>query len=530
MDAIERSDAIEQATMTRVVEIYTGALRKALKNKKAFLQKIADVDSGKIKPPQYYVDRGEVDKWREGFVRELMRQNKVIDGIMEQLNAAGADAAALIRDSMVDIYNANRQEATARLAIEADQLGVSATFAQYDKRQIAVLLQEQQSPFSRLAYQNMGQNPAIRRRLQNELAQATILGESQREIIKRIRKVTGQTVAQARRVAQTERTRVQSQARWQAGNEAAAMGLRVYNTWSTRMINSRESHIALNGKAAMQGERFPGSVLRYPGDPDGRAADVINCHCVLEPHIMRKNQMLNENGEIVDGQVQSLPEYTDCKTIAEAEKFISQYVDASEFYSVGISYKGVHLDVANKINEAIHKVYTMFDLPKLGGIAAPAKNTKIGKLITSHAGYLSIRKSLVLNRENTGSIAAFEKGLIDDKKAMHDILTHPERYDFSKASRRFMSLIEKSRTSGRGIVPETIDEAIYHEMGHHFENVITREQKEKIKERMGMYAELVSGYASDSYSEYIAESFTSYMKGESKIDSYLQSIFDGFRR
>lgn len=298
MDAIERSDAIEQATMTRVVEIYTGALRKALQNKKAFLRKIADVDSGKIKPPQYYVERGEVAKWREGFVRELMRQEKVIDGIMEQLNAAGADAAALIRESMVDIYNANRQDATKTLALEADQLGVSAAFAQYDKRQIAVLLQEQQSPFSRLAYQNMGQNPAIRRSLQNEMAQATILGESQRDIIKRIRKVTGQTVAQARRVAQTERTRVQSQARWQAGNEAAAMGLRVYNTWSTRMINSRESHIALNGKAAMQGERFPGSVLRYPGDPEGPAREVINCFCVLVPNLLAPGEYIDSNGNV----------------------------------------------------------------------------------------------------------------------------------------------------------------------------------------------------------------------------------------
>lgn len=298
MDAVERSDAIEQATMTRVIEIYTGALRKALKSKKAFLRKIADVDSGKIKPPQYYVDRGEVDKWREGFVRELMRQEKVIDGIMEQLNAAGADAAALIRESMVDIYNANRQEATKTLALEADQLGVSVTFAQYDKRQIAVLLQEQQSPFSRLAYQNMGQNPAIRRRLQNELAQATILGESQQEIIKRIRKVTGQTVAQARRVAQTERTRVQSQARWQAGNEAAAMVLRVYNTWSTRMINSRESHIRLNGKSALQGERFPGSVLRFPGDPEGPAREVINCFCVLVPNLLAPDEYIDSNGNV----------------------------------------------------------------------------------------------------------------------------------------------------------------------------------------------------------------------------------------
>ena len=298
MDAVERSDAIEQATMTRVVEIYAGALRKALKSKKAFLQKIADVDSGKIKPPQYYVERGEVDKWREGFVRELMRQEKVIDGIMAQLDAAGADAAALIRDSMVDIYKANRQEATETLALEAGQMGVSATFAQYDKRQIEVLLQEQQSPFSRLAYQNMGQNPAIRRRLQNELAQATILGESQQEIIKRIRKVTGQTVAQARRVAQTERTRVQSQARWQAGNESAAMGLRVYNTWSTRMINSRESHIRLNGKSALQGERFPGSVLRFPGDPEGPAREVINCFCVLVPRLLAPDEYIDSNGSV----------------------------------------------------------------------------------------------------------------------------------------------------------------------------------------------------------------------------------------
>ena len=298
MDAIERSDAIEQATMTRVIEIYTAALHKALKNKKAFLQKIADVDSGKIKPPQYYVERGEVDKWREGFVRALIRKDEVIDGIMEQLDAAGADAAALIRGSMVDIYNANRQEATDTLSLAAKQMGVNATFAKYEKRQIDVLLQEQQSPFSKLAYQNMGQNPAIRRRLQNELAQATILGESQLEIIKRIRKVTGQTLAQAQRVAQTERTRVQSQARWQAGNEAEQMGLRVYSFWRTRMVRSRESHIALNGKAAMQGERFPGSVLRYPGDPDGRAEDVINCHCVLEPHILRRGYRVTDDGRV----------------------------------------------------------------------------------------------------------------------------------------------------------------------------------------------------------------------------------------
>ena len=84
----------------------------------------------------------------------------------------------------------------------------------------------------------------------------------------------------------------------QALDVAEQMGLRVYNIWRTRMVRSRESHIALNGKAAMQGERFPGSVLRYPGDPNGRAEDVINCHCVLEPHILRRGYRIDKDGEL----------------------------------------------------------------------------------------------------------------------------------------------------------------------------------------------------------------------------------------
>lgn len=289
MDAYDRSSAIEHATMTRVAEIYAGALRQALKNKKAFLQKVKDVDTGKIKPPQYYVDTDQVHKWKQGFLRELVRQNAVIDGIMKELNKAGVEAAELIRNSMADIYQANREETVSRISEASGGMAVQGSFSTYNKKQIDALVEEGQSPFSKLAYENMGRNPAIRRRLQNELGMAAILGESQREIIKRIRKVTGQTVAQARRVAQTERTRVQSQARWQTGREAAAMGLTIVNEWSTRMVNSRDSHVALNGQKKPQGEAFRtiwGNELRYPGDPSAPAKEVINCHCVLVPDVV----------------------------------------------------------------------------------------------------------------------------------------------------------------------------------------------------------------------------------------------------
>ena len=292
MNAIERCDALEATLMARIAEIYAGALRTAIKKRAAFLRKIEAVDEGRIKPPQYYIDTDQVDKWREGFVRELIRQENVIEGIMDELKKAGVQAADLIRGSMPEYYAINREEAVGILSE-----GMDGTLREQTRRQIKILLEERESPFSKLAYQNLGQSPAIRRRLQNELAQATILGESQAKLIKRIMAVTGQAQWQAKRVAQTERTRVQSQARWDAGNEAMALGVKVVNEWSARMINTRDTHAELDGKVSLQGEYFPGSPLRYPGDPTAPAREVINCHCVLIPDVLREGQM------VVDGRV-----------------------------------------------------------------------------------------------------------------------------------------------------------------------------------------------------------------------------------
>ena len=288
MNAEERSNRIESAALSRVTAIYAKALETALKEKRAFLSKIKAIDEGRIKPPQYYVDRDMVDKWREGFVQQLIRQEGIIDGIIKELNRAGVQAADVIKQSLREVYAVNRKEAAEIIAQSPEGMRAGISFAMPKGREIEVLMAKNESPFSKLAYENMGKNPVIRKRLQAELAQAAILGESQREIIKRIRKVTGQSEYQARRVAQTERTRVQSQARWQVGQEAKEKGVRVVNEWSARMVNTRDSHAALDGKKKPQGEPFVtiwGNELRFPGDPQAPAREVINCHCVLIPDV-----------------------------------------------------------------------------------------------------------------------------------------------------------------------------------------------------------------------------------------------------
>lgn len=299
-DAIDRSDAIEQALITRLAGIYADALKTALRKQSTFFQQIRDIDSGKIKPPQRAVDMGRVDEWRAEYVRRLLRQQKVIDGIIAELNKAGVAAAKIIRKNMAEIWRVNREDITTTVKREAAKQDIDAIYVKYNTRQIDVIMQEEEQPFSRIAYRNLGQNPAVRRRLQNELAQATVLGESQRDIIKRIREVTGQSYKQAKRVAQTERTRVQSQARWQAGQEAAEMGIRIANQWRCKMMKtSRDTHVERDGKWALQDDVFPGSVMHYPGDPAGGPREVINCHCVLIPHVLGKNEEIDADGNLV---------------------------------------------------------------------------------------------------------------------------------------------------------------------------------------------------------------------------------------
>lgn len=224
------------------------------------------------------------------------------------------------------------------------------------------------------------------------------------------------------------------------------------------------------------------------------------------------------------------PAFTPAKTIEEAEVFAKQFVDESGFGAIGTSYAGVHLDVANEVNHALSDVFGSFDIPKLGGIAAPAKNTKLGKMVNSHAAYSPIRKSILMDRTKTKNASTMLEGLMADKEAITNILTHPERYDFTKLSARLRKIIEASAPTGRSIVPETIAESIIHELGHHMERSVTKEGWDIIKAGMDKYATKVSGYAVDSPSEYFAESFASYMKGEDCIDPAIRAIFDGMRK
>lgn len=225
-------------------------------------------------------------------------------------------------------------------------------------------------------------------------------------------------------------------------------------------------------------------------------------------------------------------QFTPAKTIEEAEKFAENFVDRNRFGAVGISYQGIDLSVANKVNRTLANLYDRYEVDKFGGIVSPAGNTKLGQSIqNATAAYSPIRNSFLLNRKSLRNEKAFIDHVKADQKAINDYIAHPEKYDLSKVSKAVATVFKNAKTSGRGTVPETVEEALYHEFGHVLEKRIKKmENASTLEERMSSYAGNISGYAATEFGEYIAESFASFMKGEDKADPMMVEAFKSLER
>lgn len=332
--ALRASDELEKALVMRIEHEYGKETLKAIRDLKGFFR---DVEALEQKKPPAWMDEAAQKRWKRRELDALVQKHRVESRVMEAIRTAGAIAAPLIWDFLAQVYRENAsqtveeaqeahpQQSTAQRAEQYPQEPAQNTisrqsepaqstalqqpqhnFVPQQQREIEILLHDQQPPFSKIAFDNLQQAPALERRLRAEMRQAIINGEGQDKIRQRIQRVMQNGAYNARRIAQTERTRIQSQARWDVMRNAAAQGIPMEKMWIARMKNTRDSHADLNRRTAAVDEPFTtiwGNELMYPGDPSAPAREVINCHCVLKPVLGdktlkgdRENAIMNVGG------------------------------------------------------------------------------------------------------------------------------------------------------------------------------------------------------------------------------------------
>jgi hypothetical protein len=427
--------------------------------------------------------------------------------------------------------------------------------------------------------------------IQSVMTQSILQGESIPNIATRLAEAVGDTNRKAAiRNARTMTTGAENAGREDSYKRAESMGIKMQQMWiATLDGRTRHEHRQLDGQKRKVGEPFEvsGQKIMFPGDPKAAPYLVWNCRCTLIGIVansdveyykermderatikgypgMTYEEWKNEhsaiptshtkgkstpddigkpteisisegtptNPEYIETPIPPKPEFVPANSIEEAEAFISKYVDSNQFGALGVSYKGINLDAANEINKALSELFEMFDVGKIGGIVAPAKNTKLGKDISdATAGYMPIRNSFLLNRDSLKSVSIAEKRLKEEKEILNRIIAHPEKYDFSKLSRTARETIQNSIESGRSVVAENISDTIRHEFGHMLEKQIHKHPLwGQVRNDMQLYSTKISGYATTDSSEYIAESFASWMRGEKNVDPNLITIFESLKR
>lgn len=497
------------------------------------------VKSGEISEKQYR-------KWYKNEINTAKWCKRMTGELTDDMANATSKASEIINGYTDDAFSLGCLEGNKEIADYTN-------FDLIDKRQVNTILDDNRRALPKVDPSIPKEKRWSEKRIKSALLQSAVKGESVTKLAKRLEVVVNMGKTSAIRNARTMMTASHNMGRLEVGYEAKERGIDIQKKWLATYDNrTRHSHALLNGEVVEVEEEFSNGLM-YPADPDGDPSEVYNCRCTFryvheEPHGGNTEAEFKENVEVVAEKKEAFkeankrlketppepkkPQFVPAQTKEEAEQYISQYVDKNQFGALGVDYTGIDLEVANEVNRTLGDLYGTFDNGKFGGIKAPAGNTKEGKLISgATAGYSPIRNSYYLNRSSLKNMKTAQKLFDDETNAIKNLLEHPERYDLSKASSLTRMLVEKSKVSGRSTIPKTIEQVLQHEFGHSLEKKVKRHELwGDVEKNIDKYAPKLSGYACTNTSEYLAESFCSYMQEEGKTDPTLVKIFESFKR
>lgn len=588
--AHKETDKILRDMEKRLDEVYKQEYKEARQTADDFMKQFREMDKKKrqqVKDGE--LDKAEYERWRRTQVFQGNRYHQMADTLAADMTHTNQIAASVINGYLPEVYAVNHNYGT--YEIEKGSR-INTQYTMYDKQTVERLMRDNPDLLPRKAAVNVPKDQLWNKKhINSAITQGILQGESIDKISQRLAAtVTDMSHTSAIRNARTMTTSAQNGGRIDSYKRAEGMGIKVLQVWMATLDGrTRHEHRQLDGQKRKVGEAFEveGEKIFFPGDPAAEPYLTYNCRCTLigevegvdynlsdvsqrdnklgdmtyeewkeekrkqdnaeppapkpEPKPKTENKPVEvevpaptvEKPDAVDEAIPQREEFKPASTIEEAEQFIMQYMDFDQFGALReVSYKGIDLDAANEINATISRLYNEFYVDKFGGIVAPAKNTKLGKAIDEAvAGYMPIRNSFVLNKSALKSVKIAEKGFAEENKLMKDMLEHPEKYDFSKISRAARTVIENSKISGRGTVPDNITEALTHEFGHALEKQVKKHELwDKVEKDMQTYAPKISGYATTQKGEYIAESFASWQKGEKFADPNLIKIFESLRR
>lgn len=299
---LEKLNALDEKAMRkldrRIAALYADALKDAIAECKRLMASVEKLQKELTARQKADADTAGIERAISTRRMALMREQGIVDRLAAAFREAGEKVSEEIRQGMAEIYGLNKN-ATLDMVQRAAGHGYSFSMVNEDQAYSVVLGLE--NAFDKVAYKSLGNAETLKAAFRAEMAKAALLGEGQDKVVRRLKGQCDMATYRARRIAQTEHTRVQTRARLDAMEDAENAGVRTCKEWwSSGDGKTRDTHQALRGQMVMTDEKFrspSGAMLTGPGDSTAPPGEVINCRCVLVPHVMLSNEIL------VDGKI-----------------------------------------------------------------------------------------------------------------------------------------------------------------------------------------------------------------------------------
>ena len=272
---------------------------------------------------------------------------------------------------------------------------------------------------------------------------------------------------------------------------------------------------------------------------NGIFAIAKNCRCTIVAKVngFKKVQVQKAMAEKQVEEPQKTA-FTPAKTTEEAQQYAERFVDKYKSSLTGqVDYGGIQLSYANEMNRAFTEVFNAYDTQyPLRNIKPFNTREKRFKGTTAEAAYQWGLNDMFYNKAYYKTAKAFNDHLAEYNKLLQTVLPNIDTAIARTKPGASLRYLEALKRTGRTNVfaPDAYGSTI-HEMGHYLDDQIFRKAfKEKgfdLSASFEKYSGGISGYATATQQEYIAESFVAYWKGETDIiDPDLLKIFEGAKK
>ena len=209
------------------------------------------------------------------YQKEYQEQlQKQVDGILKKMQNAEFES---ISEYLDECYT------DAFIGTIFDAHGQGVPFTTPIDQEAMVRAVQLESKISKGLYTRLGEDVSLlKMKITSEVSRSIASGTSYKSVAKHVSDITRIGYNNAIRIARTEGHRVQCTATMDAMENAKERGADVVKQWDATLDGrTRSSHIQVDQEVRELDKPFSNGLM-YPGDPNGRAEEVINCRCALE--------------------------------------------------------------------------------------------------------------------------------------------------------------------------------------------------------------------------------------------------------